>query len=431
MIVSDLCEEVPGIMKGSKGLYFVDRGAGILLSAALSGLNTIQRLFASKPKPVRTVLVIELFEMGAAIMIAPSLHFLKATVPGVKILALASRTTSSAWKSLQLIDDENILAIDDSSPFAFVTSCLTQIWSLRKQNIDLVIDYNLFVRISAVLTGLVKAPRKAGFFNPGVEGLYRGRIHNIRSVFNQNAHISRNFLALTKTAVLEKNDVPNFKGHVPLEELELPHYKSDEAQRAGVMEKLAALFPGLNAGDPLLVVSQDVGPNLSMRNYPVSSFAVCLNTLLKKNPLLKIVLVGTSADEKSASEILDLVKDPRCRSLCGKTSFAELMALLGLARAVFCNDNGIAHFAALTRTAVVTLFSTDAPTMYGPLGTCSILYSYYHCSPCISAYNHKRSTCTDNKCLQAIAPETVVPYLERALAGGLVGRTVNGERPYV
>lgn len=418
-------------MKGSTGLYFVDRVGGGVLCALLSCFSAGRGRPPAPRDAIRRVLLVDLFEMGAAVMAAPSVLFLKQTLPDAEIFCLTCASTSVAWDALQLLEKDHVLRIDDKSPAAFVLSGLKQIWKLGKARVDLVIDFNLFFRISAVLSGLVRAPFKAGFSNPGVRGLYRGRIHNVRCVFNQNAHIARNFLALAKTAVLRKNDEPNYKGSLSTDELILPRYSSDPAERAQVERMVGDTFPARTQGHPLLVVSADVGPNLSMRNYPVPSFAACLKELLARDATLHVALVGTASDQASASGILSLVDDPRCASLCGKTSFSGLLALLEISRAVLCNDNGIAHFAALTRTPVVALFSTDSPMMYGPLGACTIAYANYHCSPCISAFNHKRSVCTDNQCLQAIDPGTVAAYVEHALAGLVRTRTVNESAAYV
>ena len=43
----------------------------------------------------------------------------------------------------------------------------------------------------------------------------------------------------------------------------------------------------------------------------------------------------------------------------------------------------------------------------------SIFYSSLPCSPCLSAYNHCKSACRDNKCLQAISSQEVYDALSK------------------
>jgi ADP-heptose:LPS heptosyltransferase len=85
------------------------------------------------------------------------------------------------------------------------------------------------------------------------------------------------------------------------------------------------------------------------------------------------------------------------------------------------NDSGPAHFAALTDVHVIVFFGPETPELYRPLtDRCTVMYSNYACSPCVSAYNQRRSVCTNNRCLTTISVDTVhaavVDVLEAAPA---------------
>src|SRR5262245_1945250 len=389
-------------MRGSKILRLADRYVG----GALCGLLSIPVLIApsrrvGSGKP-RKILVIELFEMGAATMIAPSLSYLLEEQPAAELYCLTTEGMKEAWAALGLIPSENVLTIKDTGILGFGLSALRQVWSLRRMHFDLVIDYGLFLRAPAILVALLGAKRRAGFHRYECEGLSRGRIYDLPCAFNQNVHIAKNFLALSKTAFEEHDDYPNFKGTIRNEELRLPEYRSTAETRESLLRKLAPAFPGGVSGRRILVVSHDVGPNLVVRNYPRDRFIPVIRQTLEQNRDLLVVLVGTDGEEASAVEIVRALESERCISMCGKTTLPELLELLKMAAAVLCNDNGIGHFAALTRTQTVALFSADSPFMYGPLGPCTVLYSFFHCSPCVSAFNQKHSRCTDNKCLKEI-----------------------------
>ena len=82
------------------------------------------------------------------------------------------------------------------------------------------------------------------------------------------------------------------------------------------------------------------------------------------------------------------------------------------------NDSGPPNFASLTDIQVLVLFGPETPQCYLPLGkNMEMLYADYLCSPCVSAYNHRKSACTDNKCLQAITVEQVMERLSRMVPG--------------
>jgi ADP-heptose:LPS heptosyltransferase len=418
-------------MRDSKSLRFTDR----YLGGALCGLLSLPALIAPSRKPdfgkPRRILVIELFEMGAANMIAPSLSYLRQAEPSAELYCLTTDSMRESWVVLGLIPAENVFTINDEGFLRFGLSALRQVWSLRRMRLDLVIDYELFLRASAILVTLLGAKRRAGFHPYECKGLSRGKVYDLHCAFNQNLHIAKNFLALSKTAFEGRDDYPNFKGTIRNDELKLPEYRSTPETRTSLLEKLETAFPGGASGKRILVVSHDVGPNLAIRNYPVDRLVRVIQQTLAENRDLLVVLVGTQGESASALDITRVVESERCASLCGKTTFQELLELLQMASAVLCNDNGIGHFAALTRTRTVALFSTDSPFVYGPLGPCTILYSFFHCSPCISAFNQKNSRCADNKCLKEIPASVVADYVQRALEGSLIPGTVNDSVPYL
>jgi len=357
--------------------------------------------------------------MGASIMILPSISFLKAQDPNVEIHCLTTRTCLPAWKAIRALDPDKIHVIESGSPFHFIVSAMRTLLKLRSVRFDLIIDYELFMRISAIFSGVLRSRKRAGFYKYNYEGLSRGDFYDFKCAFNQNSHIARNCLALTKTAYQNKDDLPNLKEAIAVEELAIkPVAKSSQS--------------GTSIGNPYFVLCPDVGKTLSVRNYPQKSFAEVIDGLLQKYPEHQMFLIGTAENSDAAASILKQVRfQSRCVNSCGKTSFGELLKLIEGADLLITNDNGPGHFATLTGTKTLALFSTDSPFVYGPLGDAVIAYSYFQCSPCISAFNHKVSSCDNNRCLQAIPPTMVVTLAEKVLAGKVAFRTINGERPYL
>jgi len=71
------------------------------------------------------------------------------------------------------------------------------------------------------------------------------------------------------------------------------------------------------------------------------------------------------------------------------------------------NASGPAHFAAVTRMPTCVLFGPETPALYASLGKTLPIFAGLACSPCVSAANHRKTSCTDNRCLQVITPESV------------------------
>jgi len=55
------------------------------------------------------------------------------------------------------------------------------------------------------------------------------------------------------------------------------------------------------------------------------------------------------------------------------------------------------------------LFGPETPRLYSPMGNNhKNLYANYACSPCVSVYNAKKSSCKENRCLKAITVDEVL-----------------------
>ena len=415
-------------MKDSKKLRYLDKYLGSLICLFFSLIHRFR--IGQKNRPIKNILVIELFEMGAAIMIYPSLKYIKEKNPDANIYTLTLRSMRETWEILGIIQNHNIFIVEEKNLYIFAKSLLKCILVLRKKNIDLIVDYELFMRIPAVISFLVKSRYRAGFFKYQHEGLYRGNFYDYKCAFNQNSHIAKNFLSLTKTAICEKEDYPNYKNSIKSNELLMPKYIPRPELRKRIEEKIRIKYPNYNK-NRLILISHDVGENLSIRNYPKDMLVEVLRMLIAKFKKHIILLVGTKNDWPSGSSLEMKVNDNRCINFSGETpTVSEFFELINMGELLITNDNGPEHFASITGTKTLALFSTDSPYMYGPIGAAVILYEFFQCSPCISAFNHKTSRCNNNLCLQAITPERVFDFAVKVIEGKVRLGTINGEVPY-
>ena len=119
------------------------------------------------------------------------------------------------------------------------------------------------------------------------------------------------------------------------------------------------------------------------------------------------VLITGAPEERDQAEQLAAANGPRCASFAGHSALAELPALFAHAAVMVTNDSGPAHFAAAAGLPTIVLFGPETPKLYQPLGTSRAIYAGLACSPCVSAHNHRKTACTDNVCMQAIAVDEV------------------------
>lgn len=417
-------------MKDSRKIRILDKYIGSFLCLLFSIINLFIK--SKNGADRKKILFVELFEMGASIMAYPSLQYIKKHTDNPQIMCLCTKKVRESWELLEIVPKENIFSINDRNLFTFIKSFFKNISLLRKERIDLVIDLELFMRIPAVISFLIGAKEKAGFFKYEMEGLYRGNFYDYKCAFNQNCHISKNFLALTKTAVNHERNYPNYKNEIKSNEIIPASYRSNNNIKERMTGKIKRLYPQYNETNRLILVVPDVGNVLSIRNYPKDYLVKVITRLINTYPEHLIMLIGVRENMDTCTYIHKNVSNDRCINFCGHTAtIRELVELMNFSQLLIGMDNGPIHFASLTPLKILALLSIDTPFMYGPLGNAVILYTFFHCSPCVSAFNHKSSRCRNNLCLKTINPDTIYEYAVNMLNDKLRYRTINNEMSYI
>ena len=208
-----------------------------------------------------------------------------------------------------------------------------------------------------------------------------------------------------------KKDTPEYIPDLDHVETALPQFIPIDDQKKKVLKKLEELK--VPSSSRLFLVNPGEG-RLPLREWPLDNFIALVRRLLE-NGNNYVVLVGTDECFYKAEKLLqEALQDKRCIDLSGKTSIQELLTLFTMADALITNDSGLAHLASMTEIQQFVFFGPESPRVFSPLGNnVSIFYSSLPCSPCLSAYNHRKSACRDNKCLQAISFQEVYDALSK------------------
>jgi lipopolysaccharide heptosyltransferase II len=382
-----------------------DRYAGVPICAALS---LARRLLPQRApaRPPRNILVVMLSEMGSLVLAQPMFARLKERYPDARLHILLLGKNRDVVDMLRVVPDENVLTIDDRSLVGFALECLRVLRRLRTTGIDIVIDCELFSRISAILSYLVGAPVRVGFDRHTQEGLYRGSIVNRPVLYNPYRHMARQFLTLADA--IESTSSPPCKDAAPVEATpDAPMLAISPAELEDVLRRLRADFPAI-AGRPLALVYASGGV-LPERAWPLAHYQTLSAALVRDG--YAVAAIGLPADRPIGDAIVAHCASPHCVNLAGWTrSVRELVTLFRHAALLVTNDGGPAQFSALTRIPTVALFGPETPALYAPLGgRAECLHHALPCSPCLTAYNHRRTPCDgDNQCMKRIAPDQVL-----------------------
>jgi ADP-heptose:LPS heptosyltransferase len=164
-----------------------------------------------------------------------------------------------------------------------------------------------------------------------------------------------------------------------------------------------------------VVINPNGSELMPLRRWPAENY-IALARRLIEHPSVQIVITGSTSEGKDAGMICDALGSSRCINLAGETAFRELIDLYNIAHLLVSNDSGPPNLASLTDIKTLVFFGPETPACYKPLGeNVEALYADFLCSPCVSAYNHRRSACRDNRCLKAITVDEVVKKIESLL----------------
>jgi ADP-heptose:LPS heptosyltransferase len=383
----------------------VDRYLGAFICRILSLFSRKKNPVPSPGKPNK-ILVLLLSEMGSLVLAYPMFQRIKEKYPDAALYGLLFEKNKEVLQLLNVTPPENMMTISDKSFTTFVRDSIRVFFQLRKLKCDIVIDCELFARISSIFSFLSGAGIRVGFHPHTQEGLYRGNFINRPVLYNPYFHISQQFLTLV--SAIDSETVPRAKQPQDFEYLKAPriHFEPDEIQQ--MQNRLYSGFEGIL--DKKLVLIYPGGGILPIRAWPKDYYAHVATQLLQKE--YAVAIIGLAEDKTLAAEIQSKCNNPACIDLTGytKTVRDELMLIFQFAQLLITNDGGPGQFASMTRLPTIILYGPETPKLYGPEDeNASIFYDPLPCSPCLTAYNHRNSPCDgDNLCLKQINPDRVL-----------------------
>ncbi len=394
----------------------IDYFLGIPLCFLLTIIKRFLELFFPRRKESKirkSALIIKLSEMGSIVLAYPLIKKIKEEYSAQNTFFLTFETNRALLQMFSLIPDENIITIREGSGFLFIRDTLKAVDKIRKKNIDIVFDLELFCRFTAILSYLSAASRRIGFYSYHTEGLYRGEFLTHKVQYNCRIHTSKSYLSLWQAAKEPLKNTPDLAEQILDNEISLPKISAAKETKS-IWGKLKGLSPKIDYKNRLLLLNPGEG-KIPLREWPLENFIALARKLLEDEKNY-IVIVGFQMAFKKAQMLCSAVNDERCLDLSNKTTIRELFDLYGISTLLVTNDGGLAHLASLTPIKKFVFFGPESPQLYLPLGNnTQIIYSDLPCSPCFSAFNHRESACRDNKCLQAVKVDGVYGLIEQYL----------------
>lgn len=168
-----------------------------------------------------------------------------------------------------------------------------------------------------------------------------------------------------------------------------------KAMQLQVERPILVICPGAEFGDA--------------KQWPAQHYANISRQMITRG--WQVWIMGSSKDKEVASQILgDLTESNRhnCHDLTGRTTLAQAIDLMSLAKAVVSNDSGLMHVAAALGRPVVAMYGSSSADFTPPLtDQVQLLSIDIDCRPCferVCPLGHKR-------CLVDLSPEMAIAAL--------------------
>ena len=395
----------------------IDYYAGVPLTFLATLWVRLVGLFRSRrSSEVKNVLLIELSEMGSAILVDPAMQKLKREVDAnLHFCIFASNKPS--LDLLGTVPQENIFTIREKSIATLALDSLQFLFWTRRRRIDTVMDLELFSRYTALLTGLSGARKRVGYYGFHNEGLYRGEMLTHRVAYNAHQHMARNFVALVNAALAQTPELPYSKTLIGDEEIRLRKLSFTAEEQEHMRGLVRADYPEFDpAVQRIVLINPNASELLPQRRWMPERYTELAQRLIDRFPDIVVLLTGSPSEREEAEGLRQRIDRDRCVNFAGRLKLSQLPVLYSISALMVTNDSGPGHFSSITDLRTFVLFGPETPALYASLGNSTPIYAGLACSPCVSAANHRKTACSDNVCLQAITVDRVFGEVESSLS---------------
>lgn len=392
----------------------IDYYAGVPLCFLATIVMKVKELiFGRKSSAPKKVLLIELSEMGSAILVDPAMEKIKNTLKAELFFVIFKKNKPSL-DLLGTVPQENIFTIREDSLLNLAIDTLRFLIWTRSRKIDSVIDLELFSRFTALLTGFSGAANKVGFHAFHNEGLYRGDFLTHKVAYNPHIHISKTFIALVNALMAKDKEVPFSKTVIDDSEVRLKKVSFSDDEKDEVREIVSKNYPSYNIKkDRIVLINPNASELLPHRRWPMKNYAELIKEILKLDKQFLVLITGSPEERKEAAGLIESTGSERCINFAGEVKFLQLPILYSISEFMVSNDSGPGHFSSITDMPAYVLFGPETPKLYGSLGNSTPIYAGLACSPCVSASNHRKTACKDNVCMEAISIDMVLDAVKK------------------
>ncbi|MCF6153670.1 MAG: glycosyltransferase family 9 protein [Candidatus Brocadia sp.] len=348
---------------------------------------------------IRKILVAEGGGIGDLIRVFPAIECLKNNFPAASISVLAS---PEAKEILSLFSKNDIISevidYDLKSRHKGFFRKFPLIFSLRKRHFGLVYapDRGEGMREEVLMNFLTGVPHRIGFQKGRA-----GSLNTITIELREDIPIVKQNLDILRNAGLQ----------VTKEEIDLSIPEKDIHEAKLLIKQLTREIPS-----PVITVHPGASWKAGYRCWPLEKYISLIQRLIKELQL-KIIIIGNRGDIETGKRILKEVESPDIISVMGRTTLAQMVAIIKVSSLFLGNDSGPLHIALALKIPSVAIFGSTSPEqVIGPQEGCIVIRKNLACSPCYVHQHDYTPDCKDFPCLSEISVDEVFNAVKKVLS---------------
>jgi ADP-heptose:LPS heptosyltransferase len=324
----------------------------------------------------KRILCIKFWGVGNIAMLLPAVYALQKKYKGASFDLLTLPECKDVSMAAGIFD--NIYLVNYKNIFEFVKTTLKNLSLLRQKKYDLVVDFEQFVRFSALLCLLMGSKKTIGF---NTKWQHRHLPYTISVPYNNNLHMTKTFFSLAKAAGVE-----DAAGVIPYP---LHCEESDLLKVKNILRD-----KGFQNNKPLVIIHIGTSENVVERRWPTDWYAELADRLIHDFGA-NIVFTGLPSESMYVKNARDVMQNKdKALDVSGTLDFGQYISLIKLSDLVISADTASVHLAACFSVPVASFYGPNTPLLYGPWSGKSIyFYKGLSCSPCITNYNAKLNKC--------------------------------------
>ena len=393
-------------------MRFIDRWVGIPLCFITSLLLWKNKKTGNRTESTETIVFVGIAEIGALIVAFPAVQEARKQNPKSRICFI---TAPAGKQTLELMgfDEKDIFLIRTSSIHNILGDIVKIRNAFKRVSVSAVV-LEPFTRFSTLVAAWIGASKRIGCYRFLAEGVYLGNLLSHRLIYNPHLHASQTYFALAKLLEEPESVEPSLKEVVASQIENRLRIEIPENDQHTLKQHLQGEIPDFSL-KKIVLLNANASDIVPLRKWSLSNF-VELGKRLLENSEITVVLTGSQEEQEACADLARKIDSDRVINFAGKTTFKELITLYSFSDLLVTNDSGPVHFASTTNIPVIALFGPETPKIFGPMSLHAKVISLgLACSPCISVFNQKKSSCTDNQCMKQITVEMVMKETQNIL----------------